>query len=416
MLSKEMKLNSSSMQALDMSAVTRKVHALAHDLNSDMIRFLGDLIRIRSYTGQERPAVERMLTELTTIGCDAVWMDSAGNAIARIGTGSRVLLYNAHLDTNEVTDEREWPHPPLEPVIENDSLFGLGASDCKAGVAAIVYGAAILKKLGLMDDFSLIIMGATLEEDAEGFALRSLVERDGLRPDAVLLAEATDLTLRRGHRGRCEIRVRTTGRAAHASVPEQGENAILKMIPVLQALKDMQPDLPFHPIFGKGTQVVSLIEGPHTPNSVPDWCEITLDRRLVPGENANTILEGIRSIVEPFGATASIPFQKVRTHTGLNLDGPGFYPGWLLPENDPLIQNAQAALNALWGQPGRLDIWKFSTDGTYSAGVAGIPTLGFGPQEECFVHTPFDQVNLNKLKSAAMFYALFPLFFMNNAD
>ncbi|MEI2420641.1 peptidase dimerization domain-containing protein, partial [Arthrospira platensis SPKY2] len=94
-------------------------------------------------------------------------------------------------------------------------------------MAAIVYGAAILKSLGLDPGCSVTVMGATLEEDAEGFALRSLVERDGLRPEAVLLAEATDLTLRRGHRGRCEVRVRTRGVAAHASTPHLGENAIL---------------------------------------------------------------------------------------------------------------------------------------------------------------------------------------------
>ena len=183
-------------------------------------RFLADLISIRSYTGQEGPAVERTLSELRAIGCDEVWMDSAGNALGRIGDGPRIILYDAHLDTNEVADEREWPHPPLEPAIEGDTMFGLGASDCKGGVAAILYGAAILAQLRReepalaqsLEGLSVVVMGATLEEDAEGFALRSLVECDGLRPEIVLLAEATDLTLRRGQRGRCEVRVRTEGR------------------------------------------------------------------------------------------------------------------------------------------------------------------------------------------------------------
>ena len=303
-------------------------------------RFLADLIRIRSYTGQERAAVERTLEELRAIGCDEVWMDSAGNALGRIGRGPRVILYDAHLDTNEVADEREWPHPPLEPVIEGDTMFGLGASDCKGGVAAIVYGAAILAQLRRetfevssqplgwhnLEGLSVVIMGATLEEDAEGFALRSLVERDGIRPEVVLLAEATDLSLRRGQRGRCEVRVRTEGRAAHASQPHLGESAILKMLPVISALEAMNGRLPVDPIFGAGNQVVTLIEGPHTPNSVPSWCEVAVDRRLVPGETAESVLAGIRSVVEPLGATARIPVQPVLTHTGLRLDGPSFYP------------------------------------------------------------------------------------------
>jgi putative selenium metabolism hydrolase len=292
----------------------------------------------------------------------------------------------------------------LEPVIDGNILFGLGASDCKAGVAAIVYGAAILKKLDLLKNVSVVVMGATLEEDAEGFGLRSLVERDGLVPDCVLLAEATNLTIRRGHRGRCEVHVRTQGKTVHASTPHLGENAILKMAPVIEAVQGMNGSLPSHPVFGDGTQVVTLINGPHTPNSVPDWCEIAIDRRLVPGETKE-------SIVQPLGGTTSIPIQPVLSHTGLRLDGPSFYPGWLMDENEPIIEIGKLTFQSLWDKPAVVDVWKFSTDGTYSAGVANIPTMGFGPQEEPFVHTSQDQVNLDKLVDAAMFYALFPVIY-----
>jgi len=390
------------------ATLTAKIQSLASAFHERQQRFLADLIAIRSYTGQEKLAVERMLQELRDIGCDEVGIDSAGNALGRIGRGERVLLYDAHLDTNEVTDEAEWPHPPLQPVIENGAMWGLGASDCKGGVAAIVYGAAILKALDLTADFTVWVMGATLEEDAEGFALRSLVERDGVRPDAVLLAEATDLTLRRGQRGRCEIRVRTTGRAAHASQPHLGESAILKMLPVIAALDRMNSALPEHPVFGRGSQVVSLIEGPHTPNSVPSWCEVAVDRRMMPGETAESILTQIGAVVGPLGATARIPDQPVTTHTGKRLDGPSFFPGWYLEDGHPLIDAGLATCRQLWGVEPAVDVWRFSTDGTYSAGAAGIPTLGFGPEEERYVHAVDDQVDLEKLKKAAAFYALFP--------
>jgi len=396
---------------LNKQELKAKIETLAEEMNQGMVDFLSDLIRIQSYTSQEGLAVQRTLKELHKIGCDEVWMDSAGNAMGRIGKGERVVLFNAHLDTNEVSDASNWPHPPLEPVIEDGILYGLGASDCKAGVAAIVYGAAILNKLGLLDDISVVVMGATLEEDAEGFAFRSLVEKDGLKPECVLLAEATDLTLRRGHRGRCEVHVRTEGKAVHASTPHLGENAIVKMAPVIEALEKMNGSLPEHPVFGPGTQVVSLISGPHTPNSVPDWCEIALDRRLVPGETAVSIVDGIREVVEPLGAKVEIPIQPVISHTGLKLDGPAFYPGWLIDEDAEIIQVGKETYEALWQQAPKVDVWKFSTDGTYSAGVAGIPTMGFGPQEEPYVHTAMDQVNLEKLKKAAMFYALYPVIY-----
>lgn len=389
-----------------------RVCQAAADLSSAQQRFLADLIRIRSYTGCESEAVERTLAELRAIGCDEVWMDSAGNALGRMGQGKPIILYNAHLDTNEVADENEWQHPPLTPVVEGGAMWGLGASDCKAGVASIVYGAAIIKTLNLHLDCTLIIMGATLEEDAEGFALRALVERDGLRPNCVLLAEASDLCLRRGQRGRCEVRIRTTGEAAHASQPQLGESALLKMLPVIQALEDMNRQLPDDPLFGRDTQVVTLIEGPHTPNSVPSWCEIAVDRRLAPGVRREDVLDAIRAVVEPLGASAKIPDQPVLTHTGLRLDGPSFYPGWMMELNDPLLEAGRATAIALWGDAPPVGVWEFSTDGTYSAGEAGIPTLGFGPQEERFVHTPDDQVDLLKLEKAAAFYAMFPFVYV----
>ena len=89
--------------------------------------------------------------------------------------------------------------------------------------------------------------------------------------------------------------------------------------------------------------------------------------------------------------------------------GPAFFPGWLLDADDLLLEAGKLTCMALWGRSPRVDVWKFSTNGTYSAGVAGIPTLGFGPMEERYVHTPEDQVDVEKLLKGAMFYALFPL-------
>ena len=101
--------------------------------------------------------------------------------------------------------------------------------------------------------------------------------------------------------------------------------------------------------------------------------------------------------------------QPVTSWTGVDLSGPAFFPGWLLAEDDPLLEVGKMTCAALWDQVPRVDVWKFSTNGTYSAGIAGIPTLGFGPMEEQYVHTPQDQVDLVKLVKGAMFYALFPL-------
>lgn len=393
-----------------LAQASERVRQRATSIQQSQIAFLGDLIRIKSYTGEEGPAVKRTLAEMRASGFDAVETDRAGNALGRVGDGRLHLLYDAHLDENEIADEAAWPHPPLEPTVVDGKLYGLGASDCKGGVASIVYGARLAAELELTGACTVTVKGSTLEEDAEGFALRHLIEEDGLPlPDAVLLAEATDLTLRRGHRGRCEVKVRVQGKAAHASTPELGENAILKMRPVLDALEGMTANLPGDPVLGRGTQVVTVIASPHTHNSVPGWCEVTVDRRLTPGETAAGVVAEIEAAVGDLNAAVYVPDQPVRSWTGVDLSGPAFFPGWLLAEDDPLLEAGKLTCAALWGEAPPVDVWKFSTNGSYSAGVAGIPTIGFGPMEEQYVHTPQDQVDLGKLLKGAMFYALFPL-------
>jgi len=393
-----------------LSDAARRVQARAGAIRQAQIDFLSDLVRLKTYTGEEGPAVDRTLDEMQRLGFADVRTSSAGDALARAGDGPYRLLYDAHLDENEIADEADWPHPPLASTIANGKLYGLGASDCKGGVATIVYGAHLARELGVTGDCAITVQGATLEEDAEGFAMRHLMEADGFpRPDAVLLAEATDLTLRRGHRGRCEIKVKVRGKAAHASTPELGENAILKARPVLDALEAMTPDLPVDSILGPGTQVVTLARTPHTPNSVPAWCELTIDRRLTPGETPQSVVDSIRQALTGLDADVSLPTQDAFSWTGQDLSGPAFFPGWLLAADAPLLAAGKLTCAALWGEIPRVDVWKFSTNGTYSGGVAKIPTLGFGPMEEQYVHTPLDQVDLEKLLKATMFYALFPL-------
>ncbi len=387
-----------------------KVRAQAGSMQQAQIDFLSDLIRFKTLTGEEGPAVERTLVEMQALRYNNVRTDGIGDVLAEVGDGPHRLLYDAHLDENEIADPNDWPYPPLEPTVSGGKLYGLGASDCKGGVATILYGAHLATQLGITRDCTVIVQGSTLEEDAEGFAMRYLLEEeDFIHPDGVLLAEATDLTLRRGQRGRCEVKVRVPGKAAHASLPHLGDNAILKARPVLDALEAMTEHLPEDPIFGKDTQVVTMISSPHTPNSVPAWCEITVDRRLGPGQNGDDVLAEIRRALSGTDAMVELPTQPVRSWTGVDLSGPAFFPGWLLPEDDALMQAGKLTCAALWGQVPVVDVWKFSTNGTYSAGVAGIPTLGYGPQEEQYAHTPQDQIDLNKMLKATMFYALFPM-------
>lgn len=387
-----------------------RVRDSAENLAQAQTEFLADLIRRRSYTGDEGPAVERTLEEMKKHGLGDVRATSAGDALATFGDGEYELLYDAHVDHVDIGDPEAWPYPPLDATIHDGTMYGLGASDDKGAIASMVYGGAMASSLNLTGDCTVSLLAATMEEDAEGFAQRHLLEADGFpTPDAVIIAEASDLVLRRGHRGRCEVKVRVRGEAAHASTPELGTSAILAMRPVIDAIEEMGPSLPIDAVLGQTTQVITMIESPPTPNSTPGWCEVTIDRRITPGETTESILADIRNVVGPLGGTARVPNQVQRAWTGIDLSGPAFFPGWLLEEDDLLVEAGRLTGAALWGEAPEVGVWPFSTNGTYYGGIAGIPTLGYGAMEEKYCHTPLDQVNLSMLLKGTMFYAMFPL-------
>ena len=136
--------------------------------------------------------------------------------------------------TRSPMGERGWPHPPLEPTVEGDTLYGLGASDCKGGVASIVYGAAVFKALGVGCGLHATDCGGHAGGGRRGV-------RGSARSSSATASAPTPSSWPRpltcpcagASAGAGEVRVRTEGRAAHASQPHLGENAILKMLPAI---------------------------------------------------------------------------------------------------------------------------------------------------------------------------------------
>ena len=175
----------------------------------ELANLLQRLIRIRSYSGQEKEIVEFILDTMQYYGFDEQYSDGLGNAVGRIGDGPVTILYDAHIDTVQVTDEESWTYPPFEGRIVGGTIYGRGAVDEKSAMAGFLMAGKLLKTLyqnnGL--PFSLYVIGSVMEEDCDGYPLRYLIEQEGLRPEYVLLGEPTDLKVFRGQRGRMEMQI-----------------------------------------------------------------------------------------------------------------------------------------------------------------------------------------------------------------
>jgi putative selenium metabolism hydrolase len=390
-------------------AVVNHIRARVAEQRADIIQFLKDLCAIPSYDSQIRAVGQRARDEMQKLGFSEVWFDQMGNVIGKIGDGPRKLLYDSHIDTVGVGDPSAWGWDPFLGKVEDGVFFARGACDEKGSTPGMIYGLALARDLGLLDGWTAYYFG-NMEEWCDGIAPHALVEAEGLRPDFVVIGEPTKMQVYRGHKGRVEMQVVAKGKSAHAASNFLGDNAIYKLLPVIDAISKLEPELGDDPFLGHGRITVTDMHV-KTPsiNAVPDEALIYIDRRVTFGESPAGELARIQKVIgERSDIEASILFYDDPSYTGFVFPVDKIYPAWALPESDPLVQAGVRAGAALWGEPLPTGKWDFSTNGTYWMGKAGIPSIGFGPGDEIHAHTVIDQVSLDDVVRATEWYALLP--------
>lgn len=390
-----------------------RIRAAAERDTPAVTRFLRELIAIPSESAGERAVVARVADEMRALGFDEVKIDGFGNVLGRVGHGPKVVCLDGHLDTVGVGDPGTWTRDPYAGVIEDGVIYGRGASDQEAGLASAVYGARIARELCLLDGLSLWVTGTVMEEDCDGLCWQYILREGVLRPDVVVITEPTNLAVYRGHRGRMEIEVRTQGRSAHGSAPERGVNAIYKMAPILREIESLNDALAAgaDPFLGKGSVTVSEVRST-SPSlcAVADSCTIHLDRRLTAGETRESAVAEVRALpaVRAASATVTVLDYAREGYTGLVYPTAKYYPTWVTAESHPAVRGAVSAATLALDHAPEVGRWVFSTNGVATAGMFGVPTVGFGPADERYAHTPDDQCPVAHLTRAMAFYAAFP--------
>src|SRR6185295_3421075 len=336
--------------------------------------------------------------------------DKMGNILGRIGSGKRVIVYDSHIDTVGIGDPESWQWDPFQGKVENGILYARGACDEKNSTPGMVYGLAFAKELGLLEDTTAWYFG-NMEEWCDGIAPNTFVEVDpGIRPDFVVIGEPTKMQVYRGHKGRVEMQVVAKGKSAHAASNFLGDNAIYKLLPIIDAISKVEPELGDDPFLGHGRITVTDMHV-KTPsiNAVPNEALIYIDRRITFGEEPQAVLEHVKRVVgDRKDIESTILVYDTPSYTGFVFPLDKIYPAWALPETDPYVQAGVQAGKLLWGEPLPTGKWDFSTNGTYWTGKAGIPSIGYGPGDELHAHTVLDQVPLDDVVKATEWYALLP--------
>ncbi|MCY4571352.1 MAG: M20/M25/M40 family metallo-hydrolase [Gemmatimonadetes bacterium] len=371
------------------------------------IAFAQDLIRIPSLPGEEEELTRRVVAEMEALGYDDVWTDELGSVVGVVkggGAGATVML-SCHLDMVAAGDPNEWEHPPFDGVIADGCLHGRGAMDIKGPLALQTHVAAALKGRITGD----IIVAHPVFEERGGWGMDHLTRPDGgLRPDVVIIGESTHGDIAIGHRGRCEVEIVAHGLAGHASAPDRAHNALDLVPAILAGVHDLAARQQSDDVLGAASVVATGIDAvPASLNVIPDRVTVTLDWRILPGDTKESLLARVRDQVRPHlermgagGVEVRAATELQRAWTGIEEDRLMLSPGFLMSPDDPIVTAAARAVGTRNGTrtPARVRPWTFATDGGWTCGVRGIPTIGFAPGEERYAHTNTERLALDEAR------------------
>lgn len=427
-----------------------QINAAAEGYKADMTRFLRDLVKIPGESCGEKGHIMRIKEEMEKLGFDKVQIDPMGNILGFMGSGQTLIGFDAHIDTVGIGNRDNWEFDPYEGYETDSEIGGRGTSDQMGGIVSAVYGAKIMKDLGLLNDkFQVVVTGTVQEEDCDGLCWQYIIHEDKVRPEFVVSTEPTDGGIYRGQRGRMEIRVDVKGISCHGSAPERGDNAIYKMADILQDIRALNEndaadetqikglvkmlDEKYNPeweearFLGRGTVTTSEIFFTSPSRcAVADSCSVSLDRRMTAGETWESCLDEIRALpsVKKYGDDVKVSMYEYSRPSWTELVYPieCYFPTWVIPKNHKVTKALEDAYKGLYGEERQgndvtsqlrksrplTDKWTFSTNGVTIMGRNNIPCIGFGPGAEAQAHAPNERTWKDDLVRCAAVYAALP--------
>lgn len=409
-----------------------ELNQLAEKYKPDVVDFCQRLLRVPALSGDEKGVADLYLAEMEKLGYDRFFRDKFGNVIGIIeGTEpGPAIMYNAHLDHVDTGDYSEWggydPYGAEIDVNEMENqdrdgyesvevIHGRAAADVKAGGACQIYSGKMLLDLrekGYKIKGRYIFTGVVLEEPAEQLGMIKLIDdtfpEEGITYDGVVSCEATSLKLYLGHRGRVELKVTLSGVTSHGSAPWLGINAVNKSTKFIDRVEQyIKENHKTDEHLGDSSIALTIINC--TPGAmciVPDRCNITYDRRFVPGETYDGCVEQIQKIIDDisaedpdFRATVEIATVPRTTYTGLTVAIPNVKEAWKISKEHPFTKAASAGLEAV-GQSVKYGYWDFGTDLSVISGREKKPAIGYSPMQEFYCHRPIDKVRIDYMIKA----------------
>ena len=399
----------------------------------EMVDFAARLVAAPSPTppGDERAVAEVIVAQLRSLGLTDITVaaarDERPNVLCRISgagdapagaAGRRTLILNGHIDTKPVGDAAaRWDTDPLSPTLRDGKLFGLGATDMKGAVAAIVYAGAAIAKVGQALPGDLLLVLSADEEGGSAFGVKYLTSDYGLRADAAIVCEPTGLTqpwefIAQVARGICCFKIKVCGTQMHSSLSDRlpSVNASVKLAEVLSRMnRELEITAQPHPLCPDGVTVNLgvMLRGGVFYGVYPGFAEFNVDVRVIPGMSQAAVRRDVEAFLE------QLRDEDPSLRVELEFEPPplGWIPACEVAADALVVQATRAAAMEVLGVELPLSAYPATTDGTYFA-AAGIPTIpAFGPGLLSLAHGANEYVHIEGILQAAQVYALTALRF-----
>jgi acetylornithine deacetylase len=414
-----------------MNAVERRVLE-AIDLPG-LLRYLSELVAIRSLSGQETPAQESVAAQMERCGLSLdVWeLDFAelsrhpafsieverAHGLGVVGSlgeaaGGRSLIFNGHVDVVPAGDEANWRYPPWQGTVAGGRVYGRGALDMKGGLCCALFAAKAIHEAGVKLKGRLLIESVIGEEDGGVGTLAAVLR--GYQADGAVVVEPTELIVAPAQAGALNFRVTVPGLSAHGCVREEGVSAIEKFIPLYQALLILEQERNRHfqdPLFARYSLpypiCVGTLQAGNWASSVAE--SLTFEGRygVAVGENLKTA----RILLEKTLAHAAKADPWLRDHPPqLEWWGGQFAPAGI-PADDPIVTAVSEALAEVRGYPAHLEGMTYGADMRLLVNEGRTPTVLFGPGDVRQAHRPDEYVPVIDLEIAVQTLALTALRF-----
>jgi acetylornithine deacetylase/succinyl-diaminopimelate desuccinylase family protein len=370
----------------------------------NLVELLKEMISIKSenpFNEEPRPGYrEKEMAEflgdhMSQLGLEVEFRSirqGRSNVFGRLkgAQNEQTLMLAGHMDTARTDGYPE----AYDVKLGEGKISGRGSCDMKAAFAAYLEVMRLIKEaeVRLKGD---VILAGVIDEEYQMLGSKD-VGKNGPKAHRGIIGEPTELRVCPANKGRVSLILRTFGKAAHSSIPEQGDNAILRMVRALQALSSYNEDLlkqTSHPLCGHGRFSPGVIHGGVQVNTVPDRCDLEIDRRTLPGEGREKVYEELRLRLDPL-------VREDRSFKYILTDPTWFILPNEVPSDDPITRSLLEAYVAVTGKPAQLGCFAGGTDAPYM----GFPTVICGPGSINQAHTTQEFVRLEELDLAVRIY------------